>query len=46
MKMNSTEWETEEDIFAQQCGAGIPSGEFSAIIENLRLHFVSLLLRA
>lgn len=27
MRMDSTGWENEEDIFAQQCGAGIPSGE-------------------
>lgn len=27
IKMDSTGWDNEEDIFAQQCGVKIPSGE-------------------
>lgn len=31
-KMDGTGWENEEDLFAQRCGAGTPSGELNTII--------------
>lgn len=30
--MDGTGWENEEDLFAQRCGAGTPSGELNTVI--------------